>query len=415
MSESTSSYLPRWQSAQVVKRMSDRRVILLSGARQCGKTTLAKQLRSDEVEYVTLDDPVAREAATADPLGFVRRHARTLIIDEIQRVPDLLPTIKMVVDEDQRPGQFLLTGSANLASIPQANESLAGRIAKIRLRPLSVGEQRQSGREFLERAFQGDFAQPASAMTRTEFVELALTGGYPEVEGLSASGVRGWHRDYINALLERDLRDITRINRLDAMRRLVEVVAAWSSKQMNVADIGSGLSIQRPTVESYLGALEALFVIDRVPAWSRGDYDRLGKKDKLFMADSGLMASILNWRLEGIAQNADRVGKLIETFVYTQIASLVDLSDDYRLYHYRDREKREIDFIVECESDGALLAIEVKAALSVKKDDFKHIRWFAENMTHGRPFVGIVLYSGQEVFSFGQGMKAVPMNSMWAG
>lgn len=394
--------------------MQDRRVLLLSGARQCGKTTLAKQLRSDTVEYVTLDDPIAREAAQADPLGFVRRSTRTLIIDEIQRVPDLLPAIKLVVDEDQRPGQFLLTGSANLAAIPQANESLAGRVAKIRLRPLSAGEQKKAGAQFLERAFKGEFAQKTPAVTRDELVELALAGGYPEAMGMNASGRRAWHRDYINALLERDLQDITRINRLDAMRKLVEVVAAWSSKQMNVADIGSGLSIKRPTVESYLGALEALFLIDRVPAWTRGDYERVGRKDKLFMADSGLMASVLNWRVEEVVQNADRIGKLIETFVYNQIASLVDLNDDCRLYHYRDREKREIDFVIERESDGAILAVEVKAALSVKGDDFQHIRWFAENMTGKRPFTGIVLYSGKEVFSFGDGMKAVPMSAMWA-
>jgi predicted AAA+ superfamily ATPase len=413
MSDSKNIYLPRWQSAQVMQRLTDRRVLLLSGARQCGKTTLAKQLRSDTVEYVTLDDPIAREAAQADPLGFVRRKARTLIIDEIQRAPDLLPAIKLVVDEDQRAGQFLLTGSANLAAIPQANESLAGRVAKIRLRPLSVGEQQQAGAQFLERTFEGVFSKPATANTRDELAQLALAGGYPEAIGLNASGRRRWHRDYINALLERDLRDITRVHRLDAMRKLVEVVAAWSSKQMNVADIGSGLSIKRPTVEAYLGALEALFLIDRVPAWTRGDYERVGKKDKLFMADSGLMASVLNWRSEGGVQNADRIGKLIETFVYNQLASLVDLNDDYRLYHYRDRLKREIDFIVERESDGAILAVEVKAALSVKGDDFQHIRWFAENMTGGRPFTGIVLYSGAEVFSFGDGMKAVPLNAMW--
>lgn len=414
MPDSKQPYVPRWQSAQVSQRMKDRRVLLLSGARQCGKTTLARQLRGDTVEYVTLDDPIARESARADPLGFVRRQARTLIIDEIQRVADLLPAIKLVVDEDQRPGQFLLTGSANLGAIPQANESLAGRVAKIRLRPLSIGEQKQAGAHFLERAFKRDFSRLAQTVTREELAKLAIAGGYPEAIGLSASGRRTWHRDYINALLERDLKEISRIHRLDAMRKLVEVVAAWSSKQMNVADIGAGLSIKRPTVEAYLGALEALFLIDRVPPWTRGDYDRVGKKDKLFMADSGLMASILNWRSEEVIQNADRIGKVIETFVYNQLASLIDLDDDYRLYHYRDREKREIDFVIERESDGAILAVEVKAALSVKGDDFQHIRWFAEHMTGGRPFTGILLYSGKEVFSFGDGMKAVPMSTMWA-
>lgn len=413
MSASKPLYVPRWQSTQVSQRITDRRVLLLSGARQTGKTTLAKQLRSETVQYVTLDDPIAYEAAQADPLDFIRRQVRTLIIDEIQRVPELLPAIKLAVDEDQRAGQFLLTGSANLSAIPQANESLAGRVAKIRLRPLSIGEQKQAGGAFLESAFNEEFTQKVTAMTREEVLEIALTGGYPEALNLSVSRRRAWHRDYINALLERDLRDITRVNRLDAMRKLVEIVAAWSSKQMNVADIGSGLSIKRPTLEAYLGALEALFLIDRVPAWTRGDYDRVARKDKLFMTDSGLMASVLNWRLEEVTQNADRIGKLVETFVYNQLAVLVDLSDDCRLYHYRDREKREIDFVIERESDGAILAVEVKAALSVKDKDFQHLRWFAANMAGAQPFIGIVLYSGSEVFSFGDGMKAVPMTAMW--
>jgi predicted AAA+ superfamily ATPase len=414
MTTSRLPFFPRWESAQVAQRMNDRRVLLLSGARQCGKTTFAKQLRSDAVEYLTLDDPIAREAAQADPLGFVRSKVPTLIIDEIQPVPDLLPAIKLVVDEDHRPGQFLLTGSANLGAIPLANESLAGRVAKVRLRPLSVGEQKQAGAHFLEGAFGDEFSNSLPPITRDELTEIAHTGGYPEAINLSAGRRRSWHRDYINALLERDLKVISRVHRLDAMRKLIEVVAAWSSKLMNVADIGSGLSIKRPTVEAYLGALEALFLIDRVPAWTRGDYDRVGKKDKLFMADSGLMASILNWRPEEVAQNSDRIGKLIETFVYNQLAALIDLDDDYRLFHYRDREKREIDFLIERETDGAILAVEVKSALSLKGDDFQHMKWFAENMTGGRPFSGIVLYSGREVFSFGNGMKAIPMSAIWA-
>ncbi len=413
MSHPEHHFLPRWQSAQLARRLQDRRVLLLSGARQCGKTTLARQLRGSGVKYVTLDDLNTREAAEADPIGFVRRQARTLIIDEIQRVPDLLPAIKLSADEDPIPGKFLLTGSANLGAIPHANESLAGRLAKIRLRTLSIGEQRQAGAHFLAGAFRGAFPSLFPALTRAELAELAMAGGYPEAIRLSASGRRAWHRDYVNALLERDLNDITRIHRLDAMRRLIGVVAAWSSKQMNIADIGAGLSIRRPTVEAYLAALEALFLIDRVPAWTRGDYERVGKKDKLFMADSGLMASVLNWRSEEVVQNADRMGKLIETFVYNQLACFTDLNDDYHLYHYRDRLKREIDFVVECESDGAILAIEVKAAQSVRSEDFQHLRWFSENMTDGHPFTGIVLYAGTEVFSFGEGLRAVPLSAMW--
>ena len=404
----------RWQSEHVKRRLEDRRVVLLAGARQCGKTTLARTLRSDETEYRTLDDLTLRESAADDPNNFVRHDAKTLIIDEIQRAPELLPAIKLVVDEDRRPGQFLLTGSANLFTIPQAKESLAGRVAKIRLRPFTQGELQGMRPSFLQRAFEGRFASELAQISRDQLVKAAFRGGYPEAVELNERGRRSWHRDYITALLERDLVDLSRIHRLDAMRKLVEIVAAWSSKLMNIAEIGSGLSIKRPTVETYLAALEALYLIDRVPAWTKTDYERVGKHDKLFLADSGLMTTILNWRPERVAHDSDRVGKLIETFAYNELAAQCDLQEDCRLYHYRDRSQREIDFLVERESDGSIIGIEIKASSTVKSEAFDHLRWFKANLSGDRPFNGIVLYSGNQIASFGEGMLAVPTSAMWS-
>ena len=404
---------PRWQQSTIERMLNKRRILLLSGPRQCGKTTLARSLQSDNTAYLTLDDTTLEAAAQNDPHTFVKHQSKTLIIDEIQRVPSLLTAIKKVVDEDNRPGQYLLTGSANIQALPNAQESLAGRVSNIRLRPLSQGEQQQKPSSFLERAFSGHFYKASKFYDRDMLLDIALRGGFPEALTLDSLERKTWHLDYIQAMLERDLKDIANIQRQDAMRELVLVLAAWSSKFMDIASIGKGLSIRRPTVESYINALEALYLVERVRPWTKTDYERVGKQSKLFMADCGLMASLLGWRMDQIRLDSDRSGKLIETFAFNELASQVDVHKPrYQLYHYRDREKREIDFIIERE-DGALLCVEIKAGSSVNNNDFKHIRWFKENLAKDNPVIGVILYSGEHIAAFGEGLWVVPFGELW--
>ena len=406
----------RWQKKSIDDAMKTRRVLLLSGARQCGKTTLAKQLATRNTDYRTLDDVALRQLAESDPHGFVRHTGRTLIIDEVQRAPALLSAIKMVVDEDTRPGQYLLTGSANIQAIPGAQESLAGRISKVRLRPLSQGELLGAKPNFLSHAFKQSFSKQRGekAYDRNAILDMAFRGGFPEVIKLKPNERRNWHRDYIEALLDRDLKDIAKITRQSAMRELVGILAAWSGKFMDISAIGAGLSIQRPTVESYINALEALFIVERVQPWTNTDYGRVGKQAKLFMTDCGLMASILRWNREQVELDADRSGKLIETFVFNELAAQIDASGgEYELSHYRDREQREIDFLIQ-RDDQSLLGIEVKAGSAIGDGDFKHLKWFQENIAKDRPFVGIVLYSGELAGSMGRNLWAVPFSALWA-
>lgn len=404
---------PRWQKTTIETIIKERRVLLLSGPRQCGKTTLARILESSDTEYRTLDDGTLKEAAENDPQGFVRHQAKTLIIDEAQRVPELLPAIKKAVDENSRPGQYLLTGSADIQSIPTVKESLAGRVAKIRLRPLAQGEIKASGPGFIENAFDRDFSLKPVYYDRDAVLEMAFRGGFPEPMRLSDRGRRRWHDDYISAILERDLKAIAKIHRKNAMKELVKTLAAWSGKFMDISAIGSGLSIMRPTVESYINALEMLYIVERVLPWTKTDYSRAGKRSKLFLADSGLMSSLLKYNPEQVRFDSDRSGKLIETFAFNEIMAQVDTSDGrYELFHYRDREKREIDFLIERE-DQALLGIEIKAGSSISKKDFRHLDWFQKNLVKEKGFTGIILYTGQYPVSFGDNLWAVPFGSLW--
>ncbi len=399
---------PRWQKKTINKLMSERRVLLLSGPRQSGKTTLARELESDQTEYRTLDDSTLREAAENDPQGFVKHRTNTLIIDEVQLTPSLLPAIKKAVDEDNRPGQYLLTGSANIQSLPTVRESLAGRIANIRLRPLARGEVDRIAPRFIESAFEQSFSRNFTHYDRDALIELALRGGFPEPMRLQDRSRRRWHNDYINAILEHDLNEIARIHRKNAMRELVNILAAWSGKFMDISAIGSGLSIQRPTIESYINALEALYLVERIYPWTKTDYARVGKQSKLFMADSGLMATLLRWKMDQVRFDSDRSGKLMETFTFNEIMAQVDAGDGlYELFHYRDREKREIDFIIERE-DNALLGIEIKSGSAVGKNDFKHLKWFQNNIATNQTFTGIILYTGEIPASFGNNLWAVP-------
>jgi len=406
--------LARWQKKSIETAMTERRVLLLAGPRQCGKTTLVRHLDRENTEYRTLDDKISRELAGVDPFEFVNHKKGMLIIDEVQKVPDLLSVIKMRVDENTRPGQFLLTGSSNVRKLPGVGESLAGCVAKIRLRTLTEGEIRNTGAGFLKRAFDQDFKYQWENYERGELIETAARGGYPETIGLGERARRRWHTDYVEALLERDLAEIARIKNHDAMRQLMRVLAAWSSRFVDLSAIGGGMSIQRATLESYLNMLETLFLVERVPPWSDTDYGRVGKRRKIFMTDSGLIFSMLRLSVDRIRRDADRSGKLLENFAFNELASLVDAGNgEYELHHYRDREKREIDFII-TRDDGAILGIEVKAATAVQRSDFKHLKWFRDRIAGRNSFTGVVLYCGKTAGSFGEGLWLVPFGAMWA-
>jgi predicted AAA+ superfamily ATPase len=410
----------RWRIENVRDALKVRRVVVISGARQTGKTTLAKQvLDVKKNPFRPLDMQQYLEAAKLDPSAFVHNTSGTMLIDEIQKAPELISEIKYIVDNDNRNGQYLLTGSANIQSLPSVSESLAGRVRNIRLRPLTQGEILGHTPKFLERAFGGGFPARMDGWNKEAIFDLAFRGGYPEAVRLKTQKERkDWSKDYINAIIENDMRDIANITRQDALRDLIEIMAAWSGKFMDATAIGTQTGLSRPTVTSYINTLEALYLFERVRPWIKTDYDRVGRSYKTYATDTGFMASVLDWKQKDVLEdlaiaNTDRAGKLIETFVFQELAAQIDLSSEYSLYQYRDREKHEVDFIIQ-RSDGAIIGVEVKTSGSASSGDFAPQKWFRNTIIkNSAPFRGIVLYTGKDTLSFGDGMTAVPIASLW--
>lgn len=403
----------RWNKKIVTKAMATRRVVIISGARQVGKTTLTEQaLQGNQFTMRSLDDTTLLKTALDDPKGFLVHSAKTMVIDEIQKAPLLIPEIKRIVDKNDDKGQFVLTGSANISSRPEVNESLAGRVKNIRLRSLTEGEIRGVEPTFIERAFHKNFPDKIEECTKHNILEIAFRGGYPEPVLLSKEDRADWHEDYVHTLFNRDLKDIANIKREDAIRQVLMTLAAWSSKYMDIEGICSSCQISKPTLTEYINFIEELYLCERVPAWIRTDYDRVGKRDKFYMTDTGLMASILKWHYDQVALDADRYGKIIETFVFNELKAQIDLNYDYNLYQYRDRENREIDFIIE-DRNGDMVGIEVKGGSRISKEDFKHMEWFKNKLVKDKKFIGIILYSGENTLSFGEDMVAVPTACLW--
>jgi len=417
--EAKKNEIVRWQVESVRNALKKRRVVVITGGRQTGKTTLLSQLQDKDSTFLTLDDDTTLTFAKEDPKEFVKHSTGTMFIDEIQKAPNLIPEIKLAVDKNDRPGQYCLTGSANIQTLPIITDSMAGRNKRIRLRPLVMGEILERKPNFLERAFSMDFPRKIPGYNKEEIFELAFRGGYPEAVKLKNQKDRKeWHMDYIDDLVNRDLKDILNIRRQNELKELVLILAGWSGKFMDAAKIGAGMSLSKQTLETYINALESLYLFDRVNPWVRTDYERVGKSAKFYVNDTGFMTSILGWKKEEIIRDSDRGGKLIETFIFQELSAQVDLNREYNLYQYRDYKQHEVDFLIE-RDDGVMVGIEVKSSHSISKEDFKPQIWFKENIYKGKApkdcksYIAIVLYSGDETLSLGEGLLAVPTAALW--
>lgn len=402
--------LDRWIKGKIEESLETRRVTMLVGARQCGKTTLTCDIASQsDFEYVTLDDE--EDVAASDPNGFIKHDKKTMIIDEIQRVPKLILAIKKAVDTNNRYGQYIITGSADIQSLPSVKESLAGRAKKVRLRPFSYGEYLGLKPNFINRLKNKNFIHN-NGFDKRKIIELAFKGGFPEpVLNQDKINIQEWYRDYTDLILDNDLKYVANVKRQNKLRMLFNVINAYSSKYITKSDIARELSISRATLDEYLNILERVYLIDGISAWHKRDYETAQDKTKYFMCDTGLMCSILNWNEKDTYKDSDKSGKLTETFVYNQIVPQVELERDMVITHWRDNRKREIDFIIE--DNDNIYGIEVKSGTDIKLDSFKHLEWFSKHLAKDKNFTGIILYTGVRTMQWKNGMYSVPMNNLW--
>jgi predicted AAA+ superfamily ATPase len=403
---------PRWIEKRVRTELSDTRVVLLSGPRQAGKTTLARKLAEKGATFLSLDDPTALSAAKADPVAFVRGLDRATI-DEIQRAPELILAIKRSVDEDPRPGRFLLTGSANLLTVPTVADSLAGRMAIVDLLPLSVSEIRRRPSTFLEQVFHGNAPKPSEPILGEDLVTAVLTGGYPEVLLRSTwSRRRDWCLDYVRAIIERDVRDVAQIEKAQQLPRLLRLLAHHSGQLVNYSGLGAPLGLTHVTTQKYAGILGQLFLTFLLPPWSSNELNRLIKTPKLHFLDSGLLAALRDLSPQRLAADRGPFGSLLETFVVSEVLKLASWTDRrYSMSHYRDKDQDEVDIVIE-DQDQKIVGLEVKAGATVIPGDFTGLRKLAK--ASGKNFaLGLVLYDGDSVVPFGPSLFAAPISSLW--
>lgn len=407
------SLYPRRIEPRIADAMKDTPVVLLAGPRQAGKTTLVRQIAGQQgMRYLTLDDELTLLSAREDPVGMIRNLDRA-VIDEIQRAPQLLLAIKKSVDEDRRPGRFLLTGSANLMALPTVADSLAGRMETLSLLPLSQSEIESQSSNWIDGAFAGKILETDQFVLGRDLVERVLRGGYPEVISRTTSKRRmAWARQYIDAIIQRDVRDVAGIEKLDQLPRFLRALAQTAGQMCNYTQLAGQVNLDSKTASRYIGVFEQMYLLKRIDVWARNRLNRVVKTPKLQFIDSGLLATLLDLTSEEVLQDRARFGSVLETFVYGELLKHTTTADgDYRLMYYRDADKFEVDVVIE-NAAGNLVCVEVKAAATVKASDLRGLKKLAS--TAGDQFkMGVLLYDGTETLPLGDNLWAAPLSTLW--
>lgn len=403
-------------SRYILKRMDeslqDTPAILLSGPRQSGKTTLVRSLaRSHGFTYLTLDDEATLLSAKHDPVGLVQS-CEKIIFDEVQREPRLFLAIKKSIDEDRRPGRFVLTGSANLLFVPSASDSLAGRMENLTLLPLAQAEMAGHEYNWIDAAFAGEILTPP----RQEGEGLqgkVLAGGYPEcLKRTSARRRNVWLQQYLNAILQRDIHEIAETFKLRALSEFMRALALTAGHPCNVSKLGAQMKLDGKTCARYIHLLQQVFLVTTVPMWSKNSCKRLTKTPRIHFLDSGLLANLAGVTGESLTRNHQAFGGLFETFVHGELAKFQTWSEtDCQILSYRDQDKVEVDFVLE-RANADIVAIEVKAGVSIGDNDLRGLRKLAS--LAGENFVmGVILFNGDRILPLGERLWGVPVSSLW--
>ena len=409
--------LSRHLTTGLLHALKDSPITLLIGARQVGKSTLCQAIAGHDhpARYVTLDDPTLQAAALSDPPGFLESFDGPVVLDEIQRAPQLFNALKMDVDRKRRPGRYLLTGSANVLLLPNLSESLAGRVEVLTLWPLSQGEIEGREEGFMDRVFgAAPLSGPPSHAPRGETLSRLMRGGYPEaVRRTDPARRQAWFRSYLLTLLQRDVKDLAQIEGLAALPRLLSLLAARTATSVNYADLARVVGLPVSTLKRYLVLFETLFLIRTVPAWSNNLSKRLIKTPRLVFVDTGLLSHLIGATIARLQMEPMHSGPLLENFVTMEMLKQAGWSRQHpEVFYFRTHTGQEVDVVLEAQ-DGRVVGIEVKAATTVKSGDFRGLQALQE--TARKKFHrGIVLYQGKETIPFGKDQWAIPIDALWS-
>ncbi len=392
--------------AKIEQALDNFRIVLLSGPRQSGKTTLVNEIaKNRDMSYVTLDDQSLLDFAKSDPKNFLAFYSKKpLVIDEIQYAPELVKELKMYVDNSNTKGMFLLTGSADLINMNQVTESLAGRMVTYHLYPLSTKEIYQRDENMIDYLFSEDITQidvNSYTQSLSSIIEHVLVGGYPEVQELEETFRGEWFESYMDARVKKDIVELKNINinRIENISKLLILLANQTGSILNINQLSKKLQIDNKTTQSYISILESMFILKRVLPYFTNKHLSVVKSPKINFIDTGVVCSILGIDADNLLTNKNEIyGNIIENFIYTELLKQATTSKtSIKIEHFRDLRKKEVDFILE-KKDGNFIAIEVKAKSIIKKDDLKGLIELIKKST--KLLNAFVVYSGEEIRPF---------------
>ncbi|WP_296183039.1 ATP-binding protein [uncultured Mobiluncus sp.] len=409
--------IPRNARVLAEEILSDTPVLTVSGARQVGKSTLVSQLLENRSHrLLNLDNAATLQAAQTDPDGFVRQFPEGIVaIDEIQRVPALLRAIKAALDEDRRPGRFIVTGSSNLMNLKGAEESLAGRAETLRLRGFSRGERKGITEDFAANAWNPHPQLPASDLERIDYLRMITESSFPEIAEATPRRRDRWVQAYVERVLTKDATDLYGIQYPDRLRVLLGKVASQGTSEFVAAHVSRELNIPERSVPGYLNALKNVFLIDVLPAWGTNLTRRVISKPKVFLQDPATAASLVGVDATSLEMqiSSSFTGGLLESFVATELLKQREWSAiPFKLFHFRDSTGKEVDLVMESRG-REIVGVEVKAAVSLQGKDFSGLRHLQK--LAGEKFrCGILLYAGKESLPMGPGLWAMPISALWS-
>ena len=409
--------LHRFITRPVVEALEDTPVIVLNGARQTGKSTLCQSLIDQEIfqaQMVTLDDPATLAAAQRDPLGFLEGLCKKVVLDEVQRAPELFLSIKKLVDQDRTGRRFILTGSADVMTFPKIADSLAGRIETHNLWPLSQVELVGGQASFLKVLTSEDHKFQPNTSSWPDIINTICTGGYPEaVQRKTESRRDKWFSSYINAVLQKDIRELANIEGLTQIPNVLQLIATRVGSTINVSEIGRLSGIKNTTLQRYVALLEQVFLIIKIPAWTPNAEGQFVKSPKIYLNDTGLLCHLSGENIGSLLENRSRTGSFLENFALMEIVKQLSWSAAYlKPYHFSVHKGAEVDLVLENRRKH-LFGIKIKASASLKEQDFKGLQHLA-NLAGDKFQKGIVLYTGKQALKFGKNLYAVPISNLWS-